>query len=799
MTKWRSYLIILQFLFSATLCVTNLRAQDRAQLNIVIKLDDSTYAKYASIAIKNIKDTIKPNYVISETGIQQYSNLTVGDSYEIYVKYLGYKNIIVKTMLDGLINNREILLNPANNIEIKEVIIEGKHQLIERMGAKLLVDAAGLRKYTNDATLLGLLNITPGVIVNDNKITLNGRSDTKVLVDGKPQLSGNPVQLMSVPAENIKTIEIIENPSAQFDASGSGGIINIVTKKVFAKQFNSTLSALMSQGKVFSYSVNNNLVYSNEKLLINNDLTFTRNRNLSDRHYLQSITYNNALNTNLNEHGTTEMTSAYPSGSLSLDYKLDKIHLLSAGASVFSSDFISDDNNLQSLVTGSQAPVLIDFSGMTEDEGLNLYGFIGITSNVDPNGSTRKIFADYTHYSMNTAIKNSTHQNGLTEDLINGNVDSKVGIFTTNVDYYNLLKSNASISYGLRYAYSTMNSNSAYFVKGMFDNDLSQNTGYIEHIGALYFEYTKNFKNVNFNLGLRGEYTNLDNNFVQDIQESEVKRTYFNLFPSFNINFIKNKGAIFTLFGGRRITRPPYTYFSPYRKILNNYSYFQGNPNISPIITYNLGTSFVFKQAYTASLSYSYVDRAVGSLSSYDPSSSKTIYTLGNINSQQIVALSMFAPFDITKKLSFTSSVNINYNKYATPETIANYKNDGAVSLTSRISAAYTLTDHLSFNSTFFYFSGSTAIQSRVFDLSYLNVGANYSLLKSKLNIKMTVKDIFLNNNRSEETRLLNSTIWSNSILDTRNVQINLIYDFGGLKGYRRTKKPNNEDRGRLN
>ena len=129
--------------------------------------------------------------------------------------------------------------------QLAEVEVKAKRPLIERQMDKLVVNvsqsplAAG--SNGND-----ILRRAPGVRIDkDGNITVNGKS-VEIYIDGKPSyLSGQQLKAMldGTDGNTIEKIEIISNPSAKYDASGQGGIINIKTKRNMMRGLNGMLSA----------------------------------------------------------------------------------------------------------------------------------------------------------------------------------------------------------------------------------------------------------------------------------------------------------------------------------------------------------------------------------------------------------------------------------------------------------------------------------------------------------------------------------------------------------------------------
>lgn len=87
-------------------------------------------------------------------------------------------------------------------------------------------------------SVLQSMQSLPGVTLHDGKVQLRGNDKVMVLIDGKQTALtgfGNQSGLDNIPASAIEKIEIINNPSAKFDANGNAGIINIIYKKINKK------------------------------------------------------------------------------------------------------------------------------------------------------------------------------------------------------------------------------------------------------------------------------------------------------------------------------------------------------------------------------------------------------------------------------------------------------------------------------------------------------------------------------------------------------------------------------------
>lgn len=130
--------------------------------------------------------------------------------------------------------------------KIKEATVVARQKLIKTDADKLTYNVQA-DPQAEGGNLIDILRNVPMLSINgEDKVLLNGSSDYKVLVNGKPtgMLARNFDQLIkTVPASSIKEIQVITNPPVKYDAEGIGGIINIVMAKRLKSGYSGSLGA----------------------------------------------------------------------------------------------------------------------------------------------------------------------------------------------------------------------------------------------------------------------------------------------------------------------------------------------------------------------------------------------------------------------------------------------------------------------------------------------------------------------------------------------------------------------------
>ncbi|HIG33239.1 MAG TPA: TonB-dependent receptor, partial [Flavobacteriales bacterium] len=206
--------------------------------------------EYASISLTNTSWGKIIEGTITDAKGRFYMNKIRSGKYQISVSYLGYdiQNIdfeLTKKKPDIKLDN--ILL--ATNAEmLSEVNIEAEKVIYETRIDKIVYNAEhDLNDSENDAT--DVLRKAPLLSVDlDGNVSLRGSRNIKFLVNGKASSffsSDVATALQMIPANQIKTVEVITSPGAKYDGEGDAGIVNIITKKAIIDGYNATISTMM--------------------------------------------------------------------------------------------------------------------------------------------------------------------------------------------------------------------------------------------------------------------------------------------------------------------------------------------------------------------------------------------------------------------------------------------------------------------------------------------------------------------------------------------------------------------------
>ena len=217
--------------------------------NISGKIIDQNNKKgleYANVTLKNTKwDKVIEGTITDSKGKFTIPNILSG-KYTLVVSYLGYKKKEVEfelTKRNPDIRLQNIELEKSSEI-LSEVTIEEEKAIYESRIDKIVYNVENdVNQGTDDAT--DVLRKAPLLTVDfEGNVELRGSKDIKFLLNGKASsfLTGDlSTALSMIPADEIKSVEVITSPGAKYDGEGEAGIVNIITKKSIIDGYKATI------------------------------------------------------------------------------------------------------------------------------------------------------------------------------------------------------------------------------------------------------------------------------------------------------------------------------------------------------------------------------------------------------------------------------------------------------------------------------------------------------------------------------------------------------------------------------
>ena len=509
---------------------------------------------------------------------------------------------------------------------LKELEVKAKKPLIERQMDKLVVNvsASPLAAGSNGNDIL---RRAPGVRIDkDGNITVNGKG-VEIWIDGKPSyLSGQQLKAMldGTDGNTIEKIEIISNPSAKYDASGQGGIINIKTKRNMMKGLNGMLSAAyggMYFGDVKRWLSNEmfslNLNYRSEKtytfgqftqVFAQNDIDFESYR---ETPALKNYSYSDYT-----------LNFQYYMLKLGNDWYIDSLNTLGFILQVPFTDFD------QHIVPGLNAAYMIQGTDTTNSttNSQNRLKAPQHTANLNYTHTFSEalereltVNIDYSRYNNGSVNFQETNYDKPFGGINSLGIDIRskqiVNIYSAKMDFQTKFWKTGMIEAGVKYALSSTDNN---MTTDSTRNGVARPTDhnafrYDEHVAAAYISVGKQFgEHWSVKLGLRGEYTFSHGDWRDDGLDSIINKSYFDPFPTAYVGYTSKPlgkiqqpisvSASYT----RRIKRPNYWMLNPFTSYVDAYSIQKGNTNLTPEFNNDVELHFSWTQYMTMTFNFAH-------------------------------------------------------------------------------------------------------------------------------------------------------------------------------------------------
>ncbi len=776
-----------------------------SQIEITGKVVNQT----ASIPYANVILTAQNGQIVNGTITDDNGsfNLTAAQgSYTIVISFMGFADWKKEIELTDTINLGTITLTDTTT-GLDEVVIKTTKKVIERKPDRLIFNVENsIAASGGDA--LDALRIAPGINIQNNAITMIGRGESRVMIDGRVlQLSGEELvdYLNSIAADDVKKIEIITNPPAKYEAAGNGGLINIVFKKGVRNSWKNTTTLAHNQNTYSFTTLRNNFFYNKNKLRFSVSANTTRGSN-------REIENINVFYTNgpwlLNLDNKSDKNNT--SGQLSLDYDItDNIIIGAQYLGNYSTPNFDTQSITQIFNAENQLDSLFVNKGLYDrDVNSHLYNLHGIAT-LDT--LDRKISFDLDYFDYNNSL---IQDNRVNTELPNGEFiginlatqnfsEQRIDNFSAKVDVEHPFKA-VNLSYGGKLSLiKTINDLQNFdTVTGIpvFDTISSNEFEYTENIQALYINGAKNIgEKWKLQLGLRVENTNTKG-FSKTLNQTNTN-TYLKLFPTVYVSFQKNENNTFSLNYGKRINRPSFRNLNPFRVYANTNTFSEGNPFLQPSFTDSFEFNHTYKDWLTTNAFLNIITDGYGTIFSADVETEVQATIRENYFKNYTAGIGEMVSLNVFSWWKSQNQIYLIGNKNVFDDTIIDAIPQNGFQLYASTNNTFTLSKTTKLQVNYRY---SSPNKSRLFDIAEtysLDIALKQNMFKNKLQLSLAVNDIFDKASFSRLASVVNTieTVYSQNY-STRFARLSISYNFGNNKiKSKRRGFGNDEERNRSN
>ena len=804
------------FFASFFLSLTSLLAQNNGSIEGRIVSRDAKGPETASISLVRVPDSVAiKNSIVNKDGSYRFENIPDG-SYFITVTAVGYQKKVSEKFEISASQKIKTLppipLVPASK-DLASVTVTARRPLIEQKIDRTILNVDALLTNTG-VSALEVLENTPGVTVDkEGNISLKGKEGVLVLVDGRPtQLGGADLAnlLRSMNSSQMDQVEVMTNPPARYDASGTSGIINIKTKKMLNAGYNGTASLGFMQGRYPKTNESFSFNYREGKVNLFTNLGHNYRKGFGTLTIQRKILNSNTdeLENYFNQRGDKINKGNSFIGKLGMDYFLSKkttIGIVLNGASNPSESINQNQINIL-----SPAQELEQITKASVDQSSDWKSFnsnLNLRTVFDAKGKELTSDLDYISYTSETSqfMVNSyfdeTGNSIIKADTLQGQLPQDIKVLSGRMDYLHPLKKGARFETGIKSSVVKTDNNASYdstqYGNIVHDFNRSNHFVYEENVNAVYANLsTPLSKKLSAQLGLRLENTNAKG--VQITTGQKFNRHYTQLFPTAYFQYKPNEKNNFVVNYGRRVRRPNYQSLNPFIRFIDRYTYSKGNPNLRPQVSDNIEITHSWRNLITTTLNYSFTKDIFDNV--IEQKGQEAYLTPANIASQQQFGITVGSNIPVTKW--WTSNININVFNNGYEGVVSN--TPVSLKATSYILNAiqqFKLSKTLSAEINGRYRSGWYDGFIKAKPIGFLGLGFSQQVLKNAGTVRLTLRDIFYTQKFRGHSRYGNVDFSFQDVGDTRVVAIALSYRFSKGKKIAPTKRTSgsaNEEQERL-
>ena len=658
---------------------------------------------YATITLYRSGGKVPLNGVVTdEKGAFRINNINTG-KYKVTISFIGYPTKTIDPVTTTLgkpdFNVGAVRLSPTGRM-LKGVDIVGETPLIDNRIDKIVYNAE------KDITSAGgnasdILRKVPLLSVDINgNVALRGDQNVRVLINGKPSgaMSNNLADVLrSLPADQIKSVEVITSPSAKYDAEGSGGIINIITKNKNVAGVSGSVSGGVGT-RQNNGNLNINIKQNRLSVTANIGGNYTWPQNTPSTFY----SYNDTSKTQTNQNTLSRVRRYAGTGSGSVSYDFSNFNNITSSIRFNQGGFKTNSDINNSTLDPHYGNLIYE---NTNDSKTTFGGFdwnVDYTHKFKKEGHELSVAGQWSH-SLTTVDYTSlfTTTGSSTQSLQNqqANNDGTNNEYTVQADYTLPVNKVLKVEAGGKSIFRRINSNSDFYnqVNGgdFVFNPITSNTyDYDQDVYAGYsvFSFTLP-KSVGLQVGARVENTQIQGKSANALLGLEpFDNSYTTFIPSFAISKTFNSTQTFKLSYTKRIQRPSLQFLNPFLNTANVQNQTVGNPYLSPEVSQTVElnfNTFIKSSVINASVYYKHTNNIIESLVStvaYTTTNSSgtditrdvnrtNYYNVGQNNS---LGVSFFGSVTPVKALTLRGSINTyTYNPSASSAFVADQTSNG--------------------------------------------------------------------------------------------------------------------------
>jgi len=775
-----AFLICIPFVVSAQ--VPGNQSKDYNIKGEIVDVNNKSPLEYATVAILNPLDSSIISGGITDAN-GQFSLKSPAGTVLINAQYISYESSYITYKIDegqSIQSVGEVALSLSLN-QLNEVIVTGEQDNLQLALDKRVFNVG--KNITNAGrNAADILDNIPSVEVDiEGNVSLRGNQNVNILIDGKPSgIVGlnNPAALRMLQGNMIERIEVITNPSARYDAEGTGGIINIILKKDSKRGFNGSIDAGIGHPDNYRGAVNLNFRQEKINYFINYGVGYERAPGSAiyrQEFFTKDTTYFTDTDRLFSRGGISQNARA------GADYYFNEKTILTGSFYMGSSDEENNTTVNYRDYDGDRKIINNILRQDTEKEpGTNQEYSLNYKKEFEDEEHTISVFSQYqdnegTEFS--DIIQTSDDESEVLSQRVD-NHESETN-FLIQADYIRPTSEKGKLEIGYKSNFRRVINN--YLVEDFQNNDwvsLDEFTNdfiYNEVIHAGYIIMSNELNRVSYQLGLRTELTDISTNLVNTQEVND--KNYIGFFPTSHFTYKLDEITTIQASYSRRLRRPYFRSLNPFSNFSDVRNFRTGNPNLNPEYTNSFELGYLKNWENSSLFASAYYNNTSGVMT--------RVYLVDengitNAQYQNLATSNSYGlEFTANKDLYYWWKVNGSFNFYRSitdgqvGELALNADN---YTWTTRANSKITIKKTIDFQTNFSYRGPSESTQGTRKSYYTLDIGLSKDVFNNKGTIIASIQDVF-NTSKYRYTNF-GDTFYSDNVYQRRTTQYRLSLNY---------------------
>jgi len=713
-------------------------------------------------------------------------------NFRVEVRFIGYDTEVIETAIgqgNFNIDLGEIQIHPSAFL-LENVVVEGERSPITYEIDKKVINPDQMQTVISGNAADVLSNVPSVQVDIEGNVSLRGSQNFTVLIDGRPSLLDPQDALQQITATSIEKIEIITNPTAKYDAEGTAGIINIILKKNLGQELNGIFNA--NAGMYDTYG-GNFLINYQDGFKANIGLDYNQ-RNFPGDQIKSNVYYLENGTSTINSLGEIERRRISFEGRAGIEFDLSDHDILTFGVRGGKREGGFNSSNNFTEISSSE-PTEFQYTGNNERTREGTFYSLNLNYSRTFGLPGHQLLAELL-FSKQSSDEFTTTAESDDVNQISGKKTTENGPstdFRGKVDYTLPFSDVSKFEAGYQGEFELSDENTGLYEYNPFNNEyelqsqFSNLTKYDERQHSLYSMYSNLRWDINYQLGLRAEFT------YRNIEVPMINQTFdidrIDYFPSLHSSYKITPVSTVMASYSRRINRPGGWALEPFPTWVDANNVRIGNPDLLPefIDSYETGLQTIMGSVNLSTELYFKM-----TTNKIEPvrtaiEDNVTLTTFSNVGEDYSLGGEVMLIFDL---FSFWN-VNLMGNLY-------NYRVEGSIldepfsnesfNWQTRMNNTFKLWSSTQVQFNLNYNSPTVSSQGRWEEFFSSDLSVRQELIENILAVTLQVRDVFGTAKReytSEGTNLYNYNYFN---MHTPALTLNLRYTFNNYKPKREVR-----------